>query len=299
MEAGYATVIRRPNIIDTKDRCSHMNDFFEQRKREINRRMVEFLKENNGVIDRWPSPESNCGAIFDDGMKFGFNYEGQPYQLCEGGVKRVGEEPVMLAKCEFPNEYAEAMKELEQKKKSWAVKVYGMEKTMEEEELNWKGLRIAIALIPVFIGLLFAAVCLVGFFLDINPTAMSQMLVDAAGNAESWQKAADVLRMLMVFPGLIWEFSGFGTWAFVIALLVVEGLFALATRILWKMFLPKPTVNKAEYAEAGRAYAAAKAELSRLEEQRATVRNNNVELSRAWNAEYHRVLKAKDVRVTS
>lgn len=144
--------------------------------------------------------------------------------------------------------------------------------------------------------MIFAAVCLAGFFLQMNPIAMGQALLTAAQGSEGLSKAAGVLDMLLRFPGLIYEFTGFGTWAFFIALLVTEGIFALVSRILWKMFMPEKIDDEA-YAKAADAYNTLNAQYKNMAVEYQTARKEWLEISKQWNTEYHRVLKAKGVKI--
>ncbi len=70
-----------------KDVCNRMNLTYQRCRKKINNRMVEFLQENDGVIDQWPMAEDSRGISVEhsqngpDGepLNFYFAYFGSDY----------------------------------------------------------------------------------------------------------------------------------------------------------------------------------------------------------------------------
>lgn len=152
-ETAAAVGISREYKPTLTDYCEHMDDVYNERKAMINHRMVEFLKENNGVIDRWPEPESHTYVVFDGDAgenKFYFNYAGSAYKVIDGGVRRISEEPQPAPHGACPYEPDPAVENIARAR---ALRAAELRKLDEEKANNsWRGLRAAIALLPAALG---------------------------------------------------------------------------------------------------------------------------------------------------
>lgn len=160
-----------PQYNDMKQRCAKINMDYRQCRERINRKMVEFLFENDGVIDRWPYVEDVVkitiqSKVSEDPYKteFPFAYFGDEYKPAGHKVYREKEGPVFNHKFYHPYE-SEELKE---------AKLYESEKHQQffshKARTGRKGfMKRFMALQPLIFGGLFLAFSLYCYFENIVP----------------------------------------------------------------------------------------------------------------------------------
>lgn len=219
-----------PQYGHMKDLCDRMNRLFDSCREKINERMVDFLQENDGVIDRWPSADDVRGLSVDHQqngfdapeIEFYFSYFSEPYkpagyQVYRDPLARQWKKPYYFGHTPELNEAYDRKKALQQKAAA-QKSCRGL----------WGGIKYFLALQPLLLTVTFVIVSLIAFFTDQNPTVMVNDWLDALTVVPSFLLVIPrwILSILAVISELL-RLNNVLFWIGTVVITFLAGLFGL------------------------------------------------------------------------
>ncbi len=198
--------------------CDHQNFVFDNCRKKINEVMVEFLMENDGVIDRWPATNDAVGISTKhdplgpdaDPLEFPFEYFGSKFLPAGYNVYREqGNTPTWKKQICGPSS-TEELSELWDRYKELDKQYH-----LEEGTRDFIGiLKSACYLLVPILTAVFLVFSLIWYFMGVNPTAQT---------VEWFQAAESVLPKFLLFVPK-WLLS---------ALAVVSALLRMNPIVFW------------------------------------------------------------------
>jgi len=173
-----------PQYNHMKERCDRINREYRDCRKEINSRMVEFLLNNDGIIDRWPSCENVIGIYTKvednaslDKIEFPFAYFGDEYKPAGYKVYREHEYPIYNHN--FYNPY-----ETEELKEAGRIKSEKHNQYFSKKACTGcKGsIRRFVAFLPALFAMVFLAFSLFCFFQNVVPAKQVTAWVEEFSN---------------------------------------------------------------------------------------------------------------------
>ena len=154
-----------------KDLCDRMNYTYRHCRDKINDRMVEFLLENDGVIDRWPLAEDVRGLSVDhkqngpdaSNLEFYFAYFGTDYAPAGYKIYRIA--PDTTWKNKFYYGKTRKLKDLHDRKRELEL----LQSKQKDNRGLFGKIKRFLFLQPIILSVVFLIHSLICFFMNVNP----------------------------------------------------------------------------------------------------------------------------------
>ncbi len=281
-----------------KRNCETVNDSHSKIRRAVNKKMVDFLLSNDGVIDRWPEPESYHYMIVDSDdnkeNRYFFNYFGAPYVPSGNAIKRSTSEPHY-----YQDYYYSDGGELKEYRESTAWRRNYVSELKAERGL-WGKIKFLFALSPVILALILIVPCLISFFFfEKDPYLFEDTVRNAlaATGSEFLNGVGGFFGVIMLFVDLIFLLVEWSNAAFFIGLLILALFAAGAVYYLMDCFdIDIRHVSSSELRNEKRTLREMEAELKEMEKAYEKSKKNWQDICSQWNGGFYRYLKKSIIR---